>query len=238
MGGMVVLAIRQNGRTTTRLVPKYQGIMPTFASFATGTYRKDPWFADDWKKASNVPLAPDSYGLVVVDHDTRWVGSCSNYSGQHESMFRQDRERDIEELITLHGQGRVESCGLANTSGPDVPMKLPPKALTVDDLKRAIRKAGGNPEHATVFAELAPPQGWEFDDYATDDADDWTAFLDQLEARGIIRPTAELLTAWEQHMESLALDQNPMAAWRSRFEAETIDQATKPASQHPKKRRL
>lgn len=240
MGGTVILAIRKNGKTTTRRVPKYQGIFPMRGSFATGQYHKDPGFACDWKSVNNTTLAPEGYGLVVVDHDTQWVGSCSDYCGQHEGMFRNNREREIEDLITLFKQGRVNALAVGNSSGigSDIALALPEDELTRDNLNEAIRSVGSDPEDVTLFAELLPPDGWDFDDYCPDESGDWVAMMEQMEKRGLIQPTEALMVAWDRYFVDKPFDQNPTAAWRARLQAQAIECATQAPAARVNNRRL
>lgn len=234
MGGEVAMCIRRRGRGQTRMVPKFHACMPTGSDFLGKNPGADRGFAGDWKASISVPLAPRGYGLVVIDHKTRWVGSCNGYADIFEGMFRLSRPTQIQDLVDLCQQGRAKQMKVYVGGGQEATIGLDGTQVSELDTQTIIdaagsvaRKLGAHPDSASILADVAPPEGWVFESFDVDSPPDWTSFLDSLDERGLSPSTPQEIEAWDAFfLEYKEFDFSPADAWRARLLAKQMEQST------------
>lgn len=96
--GEVCIALRENGKIKTAVVHKC--LLNAFQDVRWFTEERKPHPLDALFKEAGGPLAPYDYGLVVIDRDTRWMGSWQSYMGfgQIEIYSSGDLVRAVEHL--------------------------------------------------------------------------------------------------------------------------------------------
>lgn len=234
MGGAVALTIRKRGRVQTRLVPKYHACLPTGSDFLDKKPGQATGFQADWKAAPVIALAPKNYGLVVIDHATKWVGSCNDYADIFEGMFSIDRDYQMNNLVRLFEQGRIESVALGSANGPDIPLDLPtastgnanPMVITARHIRNAVRRASPDGrEFGSLFAQVAPPPGWTFESFDNESPDDWMEFMSSLDQRAMGAKTQEDLAQWEDYFQGKEFQFNPADVWCAGLQASELEQS-------------
>ena len=69
MGGFIAIAIKRQGKLTTRILPKYAA-----GGLARGDFfKKRGMFWSGWKQGEKSDFVPYGYGLVVIDFDKKWA---------------------------------------------------------------------------------------------------------------------------------------------------------------------
>lgn len=233
MGGMVALCMRKRGRTQTRIVPKYHTCLPTSSDFLSATPGKNSGFPVDWKVGENVSLAPSDYGLVVIDHKTRWVGSSNEYATVFEGVFNVSRDTQMKDLVELCGQNRIEQIKVYAGAGQAADMDLPDGEPV--DLQTILKAAGHAcknlgielDDNCILLADVAPPKGWTFEEFNVENPHEWEQFMRALDERGLSPTTPEDLAVWDEFfVEDKKFEVNPAAAWRASMQAKELSQST------------
>ena len=170
MGGDVAFTIKRNNRVSTRIFSKHASVEVSTQRFFEG--KGDVW--DNWKKSKAQPLAPYSYGLTVVDFDSKWVGSIQSYnsllqyfvylkSGKLDASLNDDPE-----LKALWDAGRVENLGsyaqdIKTVKAIERAVGLLGKPFddVFPELINCVKEGGLH----TVVLNTSPPEGWVFEEF-------------------------------------------------------------------------
>lgn len=222
MGGFVAIALKQKGKTTTRIVPKYAAAGLTRGDFFEG----HGLFWDEWKEGEKHTFVPYGYGLVVIDLDKKWAAGIQNYCDFDEAGVRLSRPKDIEDFERLWGQGRVKKVAAYSSSG-DIPISFPggKKNCTFEQLMQRINNLYS--DSGTLMVQVKPPKGWKIEEMSNDEAG-WSELVASLKDRGFEIKVGEV-SKWEAYLQEKIGTTSPMDALLSERAALHIEKATQPA---------
>lgn len=230
MGGSVMMARKRNGQLQCTVMSKHAASALANGSFFQGTGDVH----DLWDQATtSEPFAPEHYGLVVVDFDNQWVGSCQGYShfqkyypewvGQKDKVLC---EQDQDEINALWQQGRVVGLG------------IPPDDNIATDIRQgpehwiaAIIEANKNNKKDNYgwVIHVRPPPGWRVD-YFDETAEGCTKLLQTLVNRGFEVNIDKAEKQWQDWLTENSIGSSPIEWFKARQQTVAMEAMTQPAS--------
>lgn len=221
MAGDVAFSIRNKGCVSTRLLHKSAAQQVVTADL----YRQENSVFSVWAQEPPQVFAPQGYGLVVVDFDTRWVGSIQGYARLDQARMQLNDEKDIEQLRQLWHEGRV-------TSNMDDPTNSIPRSEGFDDyIKKLKRQQHRNNPCREVKFGVDPPQGWKIQEFSRAPSG-WHGFAQSLVGRGFAFSDQEW-AAWDSFLMKIDITDGAHAI-RASIEARAMNDQTPPSDQETK----
>lgn len=212
MGGLVKVAVRQEGLIRSC-------VMNTAA--ASGLFWQPNLFEGmDFPSVEGDELVPHDYGLVVVDYDTRWIGSAQGYftpATTHPSLSDFSPRARKQMALVGHSEGLVLEtfCQPLHGGGAAFHHPTPFKAPrpTAGSLMDALQQASSLAQTELVQLSLVDletfkrlhrpwPEGWSLSMFNETTSAGWSEFSTQLARRGI-RPNPSELKQWDDYMDFL-----------------------------------
>jgi hypothetical protein len=230
MGGDVAFAIKRKNRVSTRIFTKHASLEVSTQRFFEG--QGEIW--TNWKKSKAQPLAPYSYGLTVVDFDTKWVGSIQSYC----SLFQYDvysnaRRSDASlnedpELKALWDAGRVENLNSSSYTQDIKAQKAIERAVGLlgkpfDDVFPELINCVKEGNLYTLVLNTSPPKGWVFDQFESTQYD---LFYQHLRERGFKFKDIDI-EEWKTFLEN---DENGFCFLDADLQQRNLQLSTPPVS--------
>lgn len=256
MGGLVKVAVRQEGKIRSC-------VMNTAA--ASGLFWQPNFFEGmDFPSVEGDELVPHDYGLVMVDYDTRWIGSAQGYftpATTHPSLSDLSPKARKQMALVGHSEGLVLETfcqplrGGGSAFHHPTPFKVsrPTAGGLMDALQQAATLAQAELAELSLvdletFKRLHRPwpEGWSLSMFNETTSAGWSEFSTQLTHRGI-RPNPNELKQWDAYMDFLrtmtGTDTSPrsLQAFHAPYLEQHLDQALpkgEPSAGRPKRLRV
>ena len=231
MGGLIAIALKRKGRTTTRILPKYAAAGLSRGDFFEG----HGLFWDEWKQGEKHSLVPYDYGLVVIDFDKKWAAGIQNYCDFAETHVRLNRSNDVEDFKRLWEQDRVNKVAVYSSTA-DIPIPFPggKKNCTFEMMMQKINLKYSDSD--TLIVQIKPPKGWEIEDLFNDDLS-WAKFITLMKAKGLEIKLGDV-EEWETYLQEKISTTAPLDALKSERAAVQLEKQTSPARATPRAHRM
>lgn len=212
MGGEVAVAIRRKGRVSTRVLYKARACELT----SSRLFKMAGPVFDEWKSEPAAPMAPDNYGLVVIDYDQKWAGSIQGYTNTDARFVQMDDQEDRDDLRALWDEGRV--LGLTEKQYQNSEFKN-----GFDAFVEKYNQLNPKEKWHSLQFYIAPPKGWEIERFDEDDQG-WTKMVHKLLNLGFKFSDRDL-AAWDSYFGDYERDLQ-VGVLRAHWEANKIEKST------------
>ncbi len=211
MGGLVCVALRQNGETTAKVMSTFQ---------ADSLFWKRGFFSNPKlpSKLAAKPFAPEDYGIIAIDADNRWVGSLQGYSTlatMSPLTIQQELNLATAVATAMAGKTLVLKTFCRPMEGGQsfhhpTPFTVPSGQIGALELRQALDQATDQARRELEAQRLVDldtwkqvsqqlPAGWTIDHFDELQDAGWMALCSKLVDLNWL-PSEEELQQWEAHL--------------------------------------